>query len=252
MYDQFRRDVLVYHEKVQLTAPNFMSYIAEGIQAAERACQIITATKSLAPAGSPKTYDIGRDVLKIEMLLTPEGHEIQSSGVTQHQRVREESVIGFNEETFNFSRRRGSVVDELVDSSSWFDGEALIYQRYANKIRLYPEVNSSASLKLYYVVDSPEFSSSETYWQNFFSTNQLFQLQFNTTTPLDIEQQLIRPAQEYAKFKWYEAMSLSTAETSRMQFHFQRFTGLCQEVIDNKQDHNYHNTPPANISPYSY
>lgn len=255
MMDQWERDFRSYAANAVITPTMFMGYIAEGFREANYICKLVTNTKTIAPTGSPKQYDLGRDVQEILLVLTPEGYRVLGLHIQTQQRMQEESLRGYNEIPHQFSRRRGAVTDGVdAGEMMWYNGEAVTFRRHANTLQCVPELSSSDSITVKYVQRLPEFSASEPLYAPWFVSDTAFMTNFTTTHPDDQWDELIRPAQQYALMKFFENSQpdIIGQAKSRHDFHMEKFMNLCQIVIDNKQDYSHGLTPGYSQAPYSY
>lgn len=253
--------MLVFRAHTVIVEKDFMQLIVEGFQQANRDCEWWEDRKIITPIANtaPVLYGLGRDVLLIKLLTTPDGHQIHLSGLAQGQRISEEAQVGFNETPFHFSRRRDRTQDDIDPSADqrWYSGEAFIGRVYGQTVQVIPALANTSGLQLWYVRDVPDFSSAEPYWSAFYASDASFTAQFTATAYPPEWQRLERCAMEWAKCLYYErfvddSIQPDSVGRTRSDMHRARYAELCQRLIESRQNYEHGQSAPYSQSPFSY
>lgn len=176
-FDDFAQDILLYREKLVITEPQYMRWVAHCLRTTQRKVEVSTSTKVIAPVNGQ--YPLGDDVLTILVVQDADGFELFSTGIAQDKRLKEEVPIGFNEAPMRFSLRRD--VPRIGD----YGRENRWYTRHNNALTAYPEY--TGNLTVLYTVDYHDFSSSSTQWAAWYPLDTAFGAQFDTAVP-DVQQ----------------------------------------------------------------
>ncbi len=236
-YDDWTSTVLEYREHVVITPRQYMGWVAECMQKVQRRSHVATGTKTVSP-DTNGSYDLGDDILEIIDIQTSEGDELESTSVTQNQRLREQSAKGFNEQPFNFSMRKSPPY-----AAGW-GYENRIYHRHNNLITPYPAFETSTDISIRYFKDFHRFSSASSQWSAWFPDDVAFDTHFTQDTPDPQIMQFDEAWQAYATFRHYQRNN-----NQLYKDFFLEYKDAVETVIANIQQHFVEGPSPYNLSP---
>jgi len=234
-YEDFLQDTLLYREKLTITPRQYMRWAADAVQKIQRRTGVSNNIKTLTYNNG--TYDIGMDILSLDVLIGPDGMEIPFTSLTQNQMILDQQPLGLNEVPFNFSLKRdnGYIKDWGMESRV-----AVLRDDYT--IEVFPDPQADLTLK--YTVDFHRFSESSSQWTAWFPTDDDFETQFTTTGMLPEIQQFDEGVEAYCLMKYLRAIHNPDWQLSAAEFK-----DAVDTITANKQQFYTNGTANYNLGP---
>lgn len=249
LYEDYRDKLKLYQEVPDITPVEFMRKYAWGLRMVQRSLGFVRNVKqcpALSSSPDGTIYDIaapplGQDVDAILLVKDPYGAEVYPASYPYFQDTVEMAQVARNDFPRHYARFKPGTTPPQQNTP--IDGkiENRIYWRLNRRtITVYPEVNPTADVTIYYIVDIPAFTqSAPTLWGAFFPLATNFEAAFTQPVPPQFEP-LEEAALYHAIYTQLQALRVPS---------WQEAKALYNEVLEMLRQ-NRPSDSVGNVSPY--